>query len=278
MSDDGFQRIEGSAMSRVLIAIALLLPTAASAQSTNGHAGGTECQATIAGNEVERLAGYCYERFVVNAAPDAEALPVVIALHWSTSTPAEFQAHVRGLQQPARVVMPQGPYPKKAGFSFYPASPNYYELPADEKMPHLLQEADRLSAFITAVSKKYPSPVKPVLLGASQGGDLSYAIAIRNPDRISLAIPLLATIDERLIGKAPAGAVPVRAFHGADDRIVPLADAGRHVAALASAGHDARLRAYPGTGHDIPVDMQRDYLRTIDRHLSTQTSSVERKP
>lgn len=263
-------------MTRVLLAIALLLPVAVNAQSTSG--GEIECEATIAGIEAERLAGYCYEQFVVNAAADAEALPVVIALHWSTSMPAEFQAHVRGLQQPARVIMPQGPYPKKAGFSFYPASPNYYELPADEKMPRMLHEADRLSAFITAVSKKYPSPLKPVLMGASQGGDLSYAIAIRDPDKISLSIPLLATIDERLIGQAPASAVAVSAFHGADDRIVPLVDAGRHVAALAGAGHDARLRAYPGTGHDITADMQRDYLLTIDRHLSTQTSSVERKP
>lgn len=265
-------------MIRVLLAIALLLPVAVNAQSTSGDSGEVECEATIAGIEAERLAGYCYEQFVVNAAPDAEALPVVIALHWSTSTPTEFQTHVRGLQQPARVIMPQGPYPKKAGFSFYPASPNYYELPADEKMPRMLHETDKLSAFITAVSRKYPSPVKPVLMGASQGGDLSYAIAIRDPDKISLSVPLLATIDERLIGKAPASAVDVRAFHGADDRIVPLADAGRHVAALANAGYDARLRAYPEIGHDIAADMQHDYLLTIDLHLSTQTSSVERKP
>ena len=265
-------------MARVLLAMVLLLPVAANAQSTLGDSGQIECEATIPGIEAERLAGYCYEQFVTNAAHNTEALPIVIALHWSTSTPAEFQTHVRGLQQPARVVMPQGPYPKKAGFSFYPASPNYYELPADEKMPRMLHEADRLSAFITAVSKKYPSPLKPVLIGASQGGDLSYAIAIHDPGKISLSIPLLATIDERLIGKAPAGAVAVRAFHGADDKIVPLADAARHVAALAGAGHDARLRAYPGTGHDIPADMQRDYLLTIDRHLSTQTSHVERKP
>ena len=277
MAGDALQRIDGSLMAREWLVIALLLPVAAGAQSTSEGAGEIECEATIGGIEAERLAGYCYEQFVSHAAPDAE-LPLVIALHWSTSTPAEFLPHVMGLQQPARVIMPQGPYPKKAGYSFYPASPNYYGLPADEQLPRMLHEADRLSAFISAVSRKYPSSMKPVLMGASQGGDLSYAIAIRNPDKISLAIPLLATIDERLIGRAPASAVAVRAFHGADDRIVPLAQAGRHVAVLAAAGHDARLRAYPGAGHDIPADMQRDYLQTIDRHLSTQALSVERKP
>lgn len=236
-----------------------------SAAAPTGQAAG--CRATAADMKAEWLAGFCFEQFTVNAASSGDALPMVVALHWSTSTPAEFRAFVEGLQGPVRVILPQGPYPKRNGFSFYPVAVNYYSLSADEKMKALTQEADKLGGFIAAVSKKYRAPAKPILVGASQGGDLSYAIAIRHPSAISLSLPLLATIDERIIGPKPTSAVPIRVFHGIDDKVVPVVDARHHVEALHRSGYDVRLEEYPGVGHDIAKPMQRAYLAMIEQQL-----------
>lgn len=266
-------RILGLALAMVSMAVVASTTTQEPVAATAGQA--ADCRATAADMKAERLAGFCFEQFTVNAASDADALPMVIALHWSTSTPAEFRAYVEGLQGPARVILPQGPYPKRGGFSFYPVSSNYYGLSADDKMKALLKEADKLGAFIAAVSKKYPAPAKPVLLGASQGGDLSYVVAVRHPTTISLSLPLLATIDERIIGPKPADAVAIRVFHGVNDKVVPVADARHHVEALRRSGYDVRLEEYPGVGHDIAKSMQRAYLAMIEQHLQTERAEHE---
>lgn len=263
-------RILGLALVVMSMAAAAAAPTQ---PATAGQPAG--CRATAADMKVEWLAGFCFEQFTVNATSGDEALPMVIALHWSTSTPAEFRAFVEGLQGPVRVILPQGPYPKRDGFSFYPVAINYYGSSADDKMKTLLREADKLGGFIAAVSRKYPAPVRPILIGASQGGDLSYAIAVRHPDAISLSLPLLATIDERIIGPKPANAVAIRVFHGIDDKVVPVADARHHVEALRKSGYDVRLEEYPGVGHDIAKPMQRAYLAMIEQQLQSARAGNE---
>ena len=239
----------------------------------------TECRATIPDTTAARLAGFCYEQVVVNAAPDNTDLPLIVAMHWMRSTPAEFQQHLKGLRQPARVILLQGPYPQPEGFSFFATSPkNYYRLPAGEKQEWLLEETDKLARFLVEIAERYPASSKPVLIGASQGGDLSYAVAVRHPATISLAIPLLGILDERIMPQAAPGAVPIHAFHGTDDPVVAVADARTYVAALKRSGYAATLQEYPGLSHDISGTMQRDYLDLIDRHLAVRHSATASQP
>jgi dipeptidyl aminopeptidase/acylaminoacyl peptidase len=44
--------------------------------------------------------------------------------------------------------------------------------------------------------------------------------------------------------------VPVWAFHGADDPVVPVAETHKMVDAVRASGGDAKLTIYPGVGHD----------------------------
>lgn len=170
----------------------------------------------------KRLEGFNYKELVVNAESSAKNLPLIIAMHWMRSTPDEFSQYLHSLTNPARILLLEGNYPYKEGFSFYPTAPeNYYKMSDDDKMSILLKESDKLAKFVTAASLLYPSDKKPIVIGASQGGDLSYMMAIRYNTLISLACPLMATIDNRVISKLKAKApAPIVAFHGEEDPIV----------------------------------------------------------
>lgn len=217
---------------------------------------------------LQQLAGFNYKEKVENAASETKNLPLIIALHWSSSTPDEFAPFVSGFAKPVRILLLEGPYSHpRSGFSFFVRSPkNYYEdLTADEKMANLMQEGEKLSKFIEAAVARYSPKRKPVIIGASQGGDLSYVTAIRYGSIVSAVFPLLATVDERIIRdkatrKKPA---PIYSYHGTDDPIVPISTAEQHIKVLKTAGYKAELHFYKGIKHDIPDVMKTDYVKQI---------------
>lgn len=209
------------------------------------------------------LAGFDYETWVEGAPSAAQDLPVIIGLHWIRSDPAEFRPYLTHIGAPVRVVLVRGRYAAASGYSFFPVAPhNYYKLPASEKRLALIAETDALARFIRAIADKYPARIKPMLVGASQGGDLTYAIALRHGDLVSLAAPLLGTLDASLITPQSRAALPpVSAFDGEDDPIVPAAAARSYQTSLRQAGYTASLRIYPGVAHDIPDVMREDMHR-----------------
>jgi dienelactone hydrolase len=106
-----------------------------------------------------------------------------------------------------------------------------------------------LGALLDEVLRKYRvDPNRVYLTGNSMGGNGTWALAADRPGRFAALAPICGTGDpasaERLRG------VPTWAFHGADDRIVPVEKSERMIAALRKAGSDARLTIYPGVGHD----------------------------
>ena len=216
-----------------------------------------------------RLEGYQYKEIVINAQPNDRNLPLIIGLHWMRSNPDEFAAYLNEIKSPARILLLQGSYPFKEGFSFYPTEPeNYYKMNDDAKMKVLIQEGNKLAKFIMTATKKYPSTKKPVIIGASQGGDLSYFIAIECNSLIGLSCPLLATIDERLIveGK-PKPLAPIHAFHGEEDPIVPVNTALQHIKALQKHQFKAIITTFNGVQHDISEGMKKDFSAVIDAYL-----------
>lgn len=222
-------------------------------------------------SELKSLAGYRYLERTENAKADAKDLPMVIGLHWSSSTPKEFGEYIAGFNIPVRIILLEGPYEHpRGGRSFYVRQPvSYYDMNADEKMAQLLSESEKLGKFIEAATALYTPKRKPVVIGASQGGDLSYLAAIRYSSLITAACPLLATFDERVLSETADAkkAAPIFVYHGADDPIVDIADVRSHVKALSSAGYKMKLNVYPGTKHDVSASMKRDYIKEISRVL-----------
>jgi phospholipase/carboxylesterase len=219
-------------------------------------------------NITKELEGFRYQEIVVNTTSPNEKLPLIIGLHWMRSNPNEFYTFLKDIKKPARILLLEGSYAYKEGFSFYPVEPeNYYKMDADAKMKALVVEGNKLSKFIEAATQKYTPNKKPVLIGASQGGDLSYFIAIHHSKLIGLSCPLLATIDNRLILKNNKSKVKIIAFHGEKDPIVNSNDAKKHIEILKKSSFNAKINIYQEVEHDISEAMKNDFSKLIDSYI-----------
>ncbi len=97
--------------------------------------------------------------------------------------------------------------------------------------------------------------------GLSMGGYGTWSLVSRYPDRFAAAVPICGGGDpSRLWSQLPnafdpdgllrARAVPIRAFHGENDAVVPPEESRRLVAQLEQVKGNALLVVYPDLGHD----------------------------
>jgi len=91
-------------------------------------------------------------------------------------------------------------------------------------------------------------PKRVYLTGLSMGGYGTWACISKHADRFTAAAPICGGGDPNL-AKA-IGTLPVWAFHGEADRVVPIARSEEMVNALKAAGGTAKLTRYPDVGHD----------------------------
>jgi phospholipase/carboxylesterase len=173
---------------------------------------------------------------------------MVIAVHGLGDRPEQFVNLLGGLPFPARIIAPRAPIPWRKGHAWF----DYYGGDDAARAHGLALAADVLAEFIEQVADARPTKGRPLLTGFSQGGMLSFAVATRRPELIAGAVPLAGKLERSMFpaaGPAKGPAVPIRAFHGDQDRVVLAADAQATVAALRAAGRDATLELLPGLGH-----------------------------
>ena len=107
---------------------------------------------------------------------------------------------------------------------------------------------------------------KPIVLGFSQGGALSFALALWHPEVISAAFPVGGWAPPSVLaGKGTS--VPIRAMHGEADERVPIGPTREAVAALKARGVQAELRGYPGVGHAVSPEMRLDLAQMVREAL-----------
>ncbi len=104
-------------------------------------------------------------------------------------------------------------------------------------------------------------PSRLYVTGLSMGGYGTWHLLASYPQRFAAALPICGggnpvriwpDIDTgfEIEDLASAHSVPIRAYHGAEDSVVPAQESRRLVRALQGAGADATLTVYPGVGHD----------------------------
>jgi dienelactone hydrolase len=155
------------------------------------------------------------------------------ALVWATP---EWQA-----QHPCLVVAPQCPVGSR--WVEVPFEGGSYTL-APEPAPALhaaLELVDALDEEL-AIARRY-------LTGLSMGGYGAWDAIVRRPERFAAAVPLAGGGDPtqaaRLVG------LPIWAFHGELDPVVPVSGSREMVAALERAGGAPRYTEYAGADHEI---------------------------
>ncbi|MFM1767716.1 MAG: hypothetical protein RJA22_245 [Verrucomicrobiota bacterium] len=168
--------------------------------------------------------------------------PLILFLHGAGERGSQLQkvaAH-----GPPKIVK------SRPDFPFIVVSP---QCPADE-----VWDNDTLIALLDHVVGQHKvDPRRVYLTGLSMGGYGSWSLALRHPERFAAVAPICGggnTIDILLASRRNAAALrslPFRAFHGAKDTVVPLAESERMVNALKRAGvKQIDLTVYPEAGHD----------------------------
>jgi phospholipase/carboxylesterase len=218
-------------------------------------------------------AGVRYIELIKGAAAASDTLPMVIAIHGLGDSPDSFQRLFDGFDHRARVIVPYGE-PWQSGFAWWHISGR--KLDMDGVAAGCNRASARLSEMIAAILRTRPTAGAPIVTGFSQGGMLSFTLAVLHPEQIAEAVPVGGLLAPALHPSAwPVGKVapPVFAIHGEADERVPVEGARASVEKLRSLGFSAELRAYPGVGHTISAEMRRD----LHERLREAISRVEKR-
>lgn len=110
-------------------------------------------------------------------------------------------------------------------------------------------DLDVLINLLDEIVEKYDVDKERVYLtGLSMGGYGTWALAAKYPDRFAAIVPICGG-GSRLMARG-LNKVPVWAFHGAKDKVVPVGESERMVEAINARGGNAKLTIYPDAGHD----------------------------
>jgi predicted peptidase len=115
---------------------------------------------------------------------------------------------------------------------------------------HWSRETQVLAALLDEVMNTFPIDGSRVYLtGISMGGNGSFALAAAHPDRFAAVVPICGWGAPPQMSPA-LRSVPIWAFHGAVDDIVPAEHSREMVRALAEAGNTrVRYTEYPDLAH-----------------------------
>jgi predicted peptidase len=111
------------------------------------------------------------------------------------------------------------------------------------------EKLDELKALLDEVEAGYEVDTHRIYLtGLSMGGFGSWSLACDSPERFAAVAPICGG-GQWFLGRRLKD-VPVWAFHGAKDPVVPLRLSQEMVDAINEAGGSAKLTVYPEAGHD----------------------------
>jgi predicted peptidase len=150
---------------------------------------------------------------------------------------------------------------KHEDFPFIAVSP---QCPEDSYWP---QELDGLSALLDEIVERYPVDTDRIYLtGLSMGGIGGWHLATLYPEKFAAFAPVCGgfsipgfrtnefkvpnTSEEMFEKLNTLKELPIWAFHGDQDDIVPVDETIKIIEQLKELGGDAKLTIYEGVGHD----------------------------
>jgi len=211
-----------------------------------------------------------YLEIVTGGAGADEELPLVIALHGRGDTAEGFAPLFRELPARARVAILRPPHPWGDGQAWFLGARAHLENRRAIAV-ELLALADRVIATADAIRAARPTRGRPIVMGFSQGGMLTWAVAVEHPRAVAAAFPVagflfpemleLTTVDARALP-------PIVAFHGDADPLVPVEEDREGVRQLGKRGARAELRVFPGVRHELPPALRSEIFASLSRALA----------
>jgi len=176
--------------------------------------------------------------------------PLLLFLHGAGERGSDNQAQLKWGKEMMRtvakqygcfVLVPQCPREKKWAEVDWSKSAH--------KMPKEVSQSMGLTLEVIAkLKRQYPiDPDRLYVMGLSMGGYGTWDIIQRCPEMFAAAVPICGGGDET---GAERIKTPVWAFHGDQDRAVPVGRSRNMIAAIKAAGGKPRYTEYPGVGHN----------------------------
>jgi predicted esterase len=143
-----------------------------------------------------------------------ENSPLIVWLHGRGRSAEFFEEWWRGFPGTAEIVLLQAPYSEGFGYTWWPG------------LPKTEAEAARLN--LAAEEKLWPAIEelahgrKVIVVGHSQGAELTYSIAALHADRLTEAVPISGALPSPLWPSRDQALPPVHPFHCRGDRTVEL--------------------------------------------------------
>jgi predicted peptidase len=182
---------------------------------------------------IEKKVGYMYLVNLPEEYSESESYPLVLFLHGAGERGDDLER-----------VKIHGPVKSRevhAKHKFIIVSP---QVPAGD-----IWDADALAALLDEVAREFPVDTTRVYVtGLSMGGYGTWDVISHYPEKFAAAIPICGWGNRQIIHKAKN--VPVWAFHGARDTVIPFSRSEEMVSALNQAEGDAQLTVYHEAGHD----------------------------
>jgi phospholipase/carboxylesterase len=196
---------------------------------------------------------------------DDEPLPWVVALHGLGDTPHDFVQLLSPSGVRAHVYAPRALFPYGDGFDWFQV-----RVGGDpERLAAALRRAmTELVRFVDERAKEPHNVGKPVLVGFSQGGMLSFALGAHHPELFRLVVPVAGLLPESLWPEQkPSVDVPIVALHGSADPVVPIGPARALTARLEQLGYQATLLEFEGVTHSVPPEERARLFEIVRSNL-----------
>ena len=110
-------------------------------------------------------------------------------------------------------------------------------------------DVDVLADVLDAIVERYNVDVNRIYVtGLSMGGFGAWRLAAHSPERFAAVVPICGGGDTEQADRLTD--LPIWAFHGAQDDVVPVRATREMVAAVKAAGGTVRYTEYPDATHD----------------------------
>ena len=164
-----------------------------------------------------------------------QAWPMILFLHGAGERGSDLKKVKK--HGPPKIVE------KQKDFPFILVSP---QCPADEWWT---EKDEVLINLLDDIVAQYDVDVHRIYLtGLSMGGYGTWTLACQYPERFAAIVPICGG-GKRFMARRLKD-LPIWAFHGAQDRVVPLKESEEMVNTIKAVGGNAKLTVYPNAGHD----------------------------
>jgi len=161
-----------------------------------------------------------------------------------------------GLGAPLRVIVPQAPDPLGEGFEWLPVRVGQNLV--DRLTTSMLQRAGQIARMLHELTVTLPTVGKPMVVGFSQGGLLTFTLAVQHSDIVQAAFPLAAWLPPALVPaykRTDVGYPRIRGMHGTSDTVISVGPTEEVYALLDEREFDAELVLFDGVAHEMSEEM-----------------------